>query len=908
MDTREQEAIFLKKDQPLRADVGLLGMILGEVLKEQSGEDLFERVERARTFAIAHRKGAPGAAGQLAELVADLEPHVAVELTRAFSAYFGLVNLAERIHRIRRVRSYLTDESAPQDGSVSRVIQDLRDRGVSLKTIQGRLESMRVVPVFTAHPTEVVRQSLLVKEQRMARALVDRIDPGVLLPLEERSALARIHAEISAAWQTEEHFEVRPSVRDEVDHVAFYVTNVIYRVIPAFYRSVGRAVRLAYGRDKAPKFSASMLRFGSWVGGDMDGNPNVGPETIRDTLRRNRSLILARYQVDLNDLFDRLTHSLSRVSVSEELLARIQELAILHPGVHEHLPERYEAMPYRQLIAHMKPHLENSASGSPPSYSGPDEFIRDLRMIERSMESNRGLNAGVYNVQRLIRCVETFGFHMVTLDIRQDAWVHRQAVADLMNLKPFAKESMQWRTERLEEALDGGAPPRAPKTDEGKSCLEVIDAIRDVQASYGPDSIGPYIISMAKGPDDALSVLYLARAGDLVDSNGTVPLDIAPLFETVDDLEQASHTMASLYENPIYREHLRKRDDRQVVMLGYSDSNKDSGIVASRWALQRAQEVLIQTANDAGVSLTLFHGRGGTISRGGTKTRAGILSSPAGGLEKGFRVTEQGEIIHAKYGLRGIALRTLELMVGSVLEHGIDQGPRVGPKPSWVDAMSDLARACRGQYRGLVYDHPQFYSFFRAATPIDVIERMRIGSRPASRRSQSGIEDLRAIPWVFSWTQSRYILPGWYGVGHGLSKVASKVGLAQLQEMNREWLFFQTLLSDVEMVLAKSDLEIAEKYADLAPEETREIHPLIVEEFQRTRDWICKIKDVDKILAEDDLLDRSIRLRNPYIDPMSLMQVDLLRRWREGGRTDLDLERALYTTVKGIARGLQNTG
>ncbi len=441
-----------------------------------------------------------------------------------------------------------------------------------------------------------------------------------------------------------------------------------------------------------------------------------------------------------------------------------------------------------------------------------------------------------------------------------------------------------------------------------RATLAVFRAIAESRGRYGPHAIGPYIISMAQGIDDVLSVLLLARWGGLAADSGAVPLDVAPLFETIDDLRAAPGVIRDLLADPIYRRHLKKRGDRQTVMIGYSDSNKDSGLAAARWALQRVQEDLVRVARAARIDLTIFHGRGGTISRGGGKTHNAVLAAPAGAVDGRLRVTEQGEMIHAKYGLRGIAMRTLEQTTSAVMLAS-SGGRRSSPPPaSWRETINEVAAVSRATYRDLIYGQKALVEYFRHATPIDVIERMPIGSRPATRRPDGGIEAMRAIPWVFAWTQSRHLLPGWYGLGAGLAAAARRHGEARLASMIRGWPFLRVLIDDAEMVLAKADMEIAALYAQLAPLRSRRFFADLRREFERTEKMILQLKGTRVLLDGDPTLQRSIRLRNPYVDPMSLLQVDLLRRWRRTGRRDRALFGALLTTINGIAHGLRNTG
>lgn len=911
------------KDLPLRADVKFLGTMLGEMLIEQEGRTLFECVESARLWAQARRAGAPNAEAELIRILNGLGPSMAQNVMRAFSAYFGLVNMAERVHRIRRRREYLRPSSSPQPGGFMDVLQRLANRGVTAGDLQQMLDAMSVEPVFTAHPTEATRRALLVKQQRIARALVDRLHLDSLLPLEECAVAARIRNEVTISWQTEEHLSVQPTVADEVEHVLFYINDVIYRIIPVFYENFIEAVAHVYGADHGVRVPTGLLRFASWVGGDMDGNPNVGAATIESTLRRHRDLVLTRYQAEVRELIDHLTQSRSRVDVTPEIDARIAEYVGMMPRAFAGIPRRHRDMPYRVLLWLMYARLQATLRDESDAYERADVFIADLELMKRSLEAHEGRHAGLFRLRRLWVRATTFGFHLATLDVRQDAVVHRRAVGVLLGHADFPCLPAAERARLLQQALaDRTLLHAVPSTEcEAHQTLEVMNTIAASRKQMGEGAIGPYIISMAQGADDALAVLALAREGGLVDAGGHVSLDVAPLFETVPDLQSAAATLQSLLDDPVYRNHLVTRGNRQIVMLGYSDSNKESGIVSSRWALYRAQTALVDVASEADVHLTLFHGRGGSVSRGGSKVRNAVLAEPPGAVRGRLRVTEQGEIIDAKYGLRDIAMRTLELMSGAVLEATAmgtsHEGAERERQQEWSRALDYFAEQSRNAYRGLVYGDPDFYTYFRDATPIDVIERMRIGSRPISRRTKQGIENMRAIPWVFAWMQNRQIIPGWYGVGAGLEATRETFGLTLLRDMAEHWPFFANLLADTEMVLAKADMQIGARYAALAGDVGDRIFPRIQAEFARTRQLVVELRmregdtrDVADValLEREVVLQRSIRLRNPYVDPMSLLQVDLLHRWRATQRQDAELERALFTSVKGIARGMQNTG
>ena len=900
---------FSDEDLPLRDDVRLLGALLGEILVEQEGRPFYELVERVRQTSIARRKGEADAEDAFNTLLSGLDPRQAELLTRAFSAYFQLVNLAERVHRIRRRRANLAAGKATP--GLDATLTELATAGHSLDDLLSLLGRTHIEPVFTAHPTEASRRTVLQKHQRIARALVDRLDPS-RTPAEERAALGRIRSEVTTGWQTQELLSARPQVKDEVEHVLFYLTDIFYRIVPAFYETLEDATEAAFGR-RDPRLDdlRPVLSFASWVGGDMDGNPNVDATTIRATLERHRELIVRRYAPEAEALASEFSQSTMRVSVDGAVIRRGARYAESFPEEMAKIPRRYHDMPYRVLLRLVAARLRASVRGEDRGYTSARGFIDDLRLIHRSLEANRGHHAGSFRLLRLMRRADTFGFHLATLDVRQDALVHRTVVAQLMG-----EETTKWlsrsaaeRGARLEDALRTGEVPTAAPTAESQKTLDVFRAIKSCRERYGERAIGPYIISMAQATEDVYAVLLLARWGGLGDRDGHVALDVAPLFETVPDLANARQTMGALLDAPLYRDHLHRRGDRQVVMIGYSDSNKEGGLVASRWAIHRAQSELVAVMRDAGVDLTLFHGKGGTVSRGGGKTHRAILSEPRGAVNGHLRVTEQGEVINSKYGLRGTAMRNLELTVAAVLSRTVAaEGPDDVRLPRWSGLLDELAETTRECYRDLVYGDPDFVEYFRLATPIDVIERLRIGSRPASRRKGGGVENLRAIPWVFAWTQSRHILPGWYGLGTGLDALARVHGEEVLAEMASDWPFFQTLLEDVELVMAKADMGIAGRYAQLAGSLGDRFFPRIVAEYERTRDRVLKLRRGDELLAHDAPTRNSIRLRNPYVDPMSLLQVDLLARWRATAREDETLEHALLITLNGIAHGLRATG
>ncbi len=826
-------------------------------------------------------------------------------LIRAFATYFEVVNLAERIHRIRRRRDYLRAAADPQEGSVRATVAQLAAAGLTPQQATALLQRLRFEPVFTAHPTEATRRTLLEKEQVIGRLLVERLDPS-RTPEEERAALARIREEVTTAWQTDPNPFARPTVMDELENVLFYLTDVVYRVVPPFYEELEQAVRGTYD-IQVP--SRAVLRFGSWVGGDMDGNPNVGGDTLRAAFARQRDLVLALYRREAAELARRLSQSGGRTGVSDAVRERIAAYVAQFPKALAAIPTRYHDMPYRVLFTLIAARLDTTRRDEPAGYGAAADLERDLGAAIASLRAHRGEHAGLFGVQRLLRRVETFGFHLATIDARQHAGVHRAVLATLLRDPDWSARSPDDRLARLRRVLERGEDPVGPPDAEATRTLDVFKAIGECRARYGDMAVGPYIISMAEGADDVLAVLVLARWGGLGQAGLT--LDVAPLFETVADLENAARIMRSLFTDQYYRAHLSKRGMQQMVMIGYSDSNKDAGIGAARWALYRAQLGLVETAQRSSVELTYIQGRGGTVSRGGGRIASAILSAPAGAVRGRFRVTEQGEVINAKYGLRGIAMRTLEQTVSAVaLATALPRSPDAR-ESDWTGILDDLARDSRAAYRALVFDDPRFLEYFRLATPIDVIQRMHIGSRPAARDTgdeRGELERLRAIPWVFAWTQSRHLLPGWYGLGTALDRAAARYGTATLDEMVRDWPFLRTLIDDVEMVLATADLSIAARYARLAGDHGARVFPAIRAEFDRTVAHVLALKREQALLDSDPALQRSILLRNPYVDPMSLLQIDLLERWRAAGRPDDEVFRALMASVRGIAQGLQSTG
>ncbi len=903
-----QSIQFPVKDAALREDVHALGALIGETLRDQGGEEFFELVEGDRLAALRRREGDASGEAELQERTMNRSPSSATDLTRAFSIWFQAVNTAEKAHRVRRRRQYLNDSSTSQPGGIADCIARLRRDGVTLTQAMELIAGMSIEPVFTGHPTESTRRTILRKQQHIAHDLLDRLNLASTTG-ELATLWARVRLQITSIWQTEEHPREGLTVVDEREHVLFYLIDILYRVVPLFYEEIEAALAKAYDVPVERLEVPSILHFGSWVGGDMDGNPDVHGKTIRQTLHRHQQVIVSTYFAECGQLAETLSQSANRVAVSAELAARIDSYSAILPGGQALAPARHDRMPYRMFFGQIGERLKATYEGRPNAYQNPEELLADVGLAADSLTLNRGRHAGYFLVRRFMRRVRTFGFHLATLDVTQHAHMHDQVIAQGLGSAGWPSLPPEERLRQLRDLLARDQGPTSTFDAMGRRSLWVFEAIAQARHKYGGRAIGEYIVSGARGPEDVLAVLLLARWADITDKRtGESPLDVAPLIESIDSLERAGEVLSALHREPAYRRHLASRGDRQKVVIGYSDTNKEGGIAASRWALQVAQVRLLEAAREANIRLLIFHGRGGTPARGGGRTENLVEALPDGAIRGVLRLTEQGEVVNQSYGLRPIAMRTLERTFASVALATAHAGQRAPIPPAHVAAMETIAARSLAAYRELVFGNTQFYEYFRAATPLDVIERMHIGSRPAARIGGKGIDALRAIPWVFAWTQSRHMLPGWFGFGSGLSAAFEQHGDDLVGDMVAHWPFFGHLLDDVEAMLGRTDMEIAGHYDALAGDALRTQAEPIRKEYALTVAHVLRLRGSARLLDSDPTLQRSIKLRNPYIDPMHLMQVDLLRRWRKTGREDQALFGALRATINGIAQGLQATG
>jgi phosphoenolpyruvate carboxylase len=923
----------------LSATIHFLGDILGEVIRGQEGLPAFELEERVRALAKEIRAGGGDAkSAELGQIIAELRVDEARVLIKAFSAYFALVNLSEQLQRIWVLRDRArANASAPRAESIAVAVVAWKRRGVSAEAVQRWLDAARIVPVFTAHPTEARRRTTLEKLRRVADAVEQRA-AGDLLPEEESELIRLVTEEIVCLWESDEARVVRPAVLDEVKNGLYYFEAVLEGVIPRIYRELERALREAY-----PERSfriPPLLRFGTWIGGDRDGNPFVTPEVTAESVRLLRTTALRRRIAAIEELSRRLSPSTvnRQGGVSPELSRSLAEDAARFPALAEVLAHRNPHELYRQKCSYIREKLRcsldhaeryrlGSPSEAPPSgsfYLRRDELVADLRLMARSLHDHESAAIADGALLDLIRTVEVFGLHTAALDLRQHSERHESALAEVFDRTGVARDYRALdeaaRVALLARELENPRPLIPARLSFTPETAETIETLRTANAlleQQSPEAIQAYIISMTRGASDILAALLLAKEADLYRPEArTSKLDIVPLFETGADLAGAAGIMEALFRLPAYRAHLSLRGDVQEVMLGYSDSNKDLGFLASNWALYQAQRALSETAARAGVTLRLFHGRGGAVGRGGGPANRAIQAQPGGSVGSSIKLTEQGEVIADRYGLPKICHRHLEQILNAVMEAGFT--PREDPPPPWERTLSGLARVSSAHYRALVYEDPDFLAYFRAATPIAEIRRLKIGSRPASRKQTERIEDLRAIPWVFSWMQSRHTLPGWYGLGFALSRFIEGEGAARegqialLGEMYERWPFFRTIIDNAQMILGKADLRIAERYAELAPdkERARRIFGLIEVEYERTAQSIRLFLRAGELLDQAPILKRSIALRNPYVDPLSYIQVELLKRLRAApdGPEHEALEGAILLSIAGIAAGLKNTG
>jgi phosphoenolpyruvate carboxylase len=916
---------FEPKDEPLRRDINLLGRVLGEVLIEQEGRELYETVEEIRLLCKRLRFDyEPELDERLRRRIETLDRATLEKIVRAFSVYFQLVNIAERYHRIRRRRQYESQpDNPPQRASLSSAISRLQADGLGAGEIQEVLDRMSVGLVLTAHPTEAMRRSVRRKHVEMAE-LLRSLESSPLGWKERRHLEEKLAEEITVLWQTDELRVRRPGVPQEIERTLLYFENPLISASLEAYRDLEYELGRRFPLE-TPSVG-KVLEFGSWVGGDQDGNPSVTPSTLNTALGLHRELILKRHIGSTLALAEHMSQSVRFVPVSDELRRSVKHDEQLLPHVAEsHIDEDPNEVYRRKLLLvaeRLRRTLEEPAA--PGSYPGSDSLIEDLSIIRRSLVSNGGLRIAEAGLRDLIRQVEVFGFHLAKLDVRKESSAVVEAVAEIVairtgeNLLAMDEECRAALLRRLiVEDTTNFADARNLSAHTAR-VLETFEEIERAREAFPEPPVESFILSMAHQASDVLCVQFLARQAGLLrigpDERCTTNyLRVTPLFETLEDLERAPEALRSLLRDPFYRSSLSQSGNLQEIMLGYSDSGKDAGYITSNWSLYKAQRLLSSVAREYGVRLRLFHGRGGSAGRGGGPSYEAIMAQPPATLDGTIRITEQGEVISFKYSMRGLARRNLDTVLAAVLEKSADDSS-AEPDPRWVEGMDELSLiACR-TYRQLVYEDKGFLDFFSEASPIKELSLLNMGSRPARRVERPDVESLRAIPWVFAWTQNRFLLPSWYGAGTALGAYAeSDEKRDLLREMYAGWPFFRTLVDFMQMTLAKSDMRIAETYTSLVADRStgERLWRKISSEHDACVRTVLEISGNESLLDDSPVLQRSVRLRNPYVDPLSYVQVSLLRRLRalpEGSPERDGVLKTLLLTISGVSSGMLNTG
>lgn len=910
-------------NQPLRRDVKLLGRMLGEMLLSQGGQQLLETVESIRKKAKALREVHNDAAESvLRSEIQDLEPEIRKQVIRAFTVFFHLINAAEQNHRIRRRRQYqLSTGNAPQPLSIESAVVELIENGVDAQTIQESLKTLSLELVITAHPTEATKRSILETQQRIA-VMLTKMDNPLLTARERNSVMEGLFNEVAILWQTDELRRKKPTVSDEVRSGIYYFDHTLFDVLPDIHREMELNLEKYYPETEweVPNF----LTFGSWIGGDRDGNPFVTHHVTWETLNQQRELILSKYKTVLKDMMLRYTHATSRVKVSNELLEKLKkdESKYLHPD------ERWnvETEVYRRFFAVIIKKLSNVGK-SRLGYSSVDQFLEDLNLVAASLKLHHPSKHELRTIQKLIRQVQLFGFHLASLDIRNHSGEHEAAIAEILEKVRLCPDypglSELNKIQLLQHILSDPRPLLLSMDEYSAGTQEIINVFKMIKRAhkeFGPRSIYVYLVSMTKSASDLLEVLLLAKEAGLfrIHTDGTVEshLNVAPLLETIDDLAAGPDMMETLFKMPLYRQHLTALGDKQEIMLGYSDGSKDGGTLTANWKLYKAQVDIHKIAEPFNINIKYFHGRGGSLGRGGGTLNRSLLSQPSETIGDGVKITEQGEVLSARYLLEALAFRSLEQAASTLLRKSTlvlnEEKQGHYREEAWVTALEEIAEIAYEKYHSLVFEDSDFLNYFHQATPLKEIGDLNIGSRPMSRKSQGRFEDLRAIPWVFAWTQSRQLLPAWYAAGTGLANFAQNAegNMALMQEMYKKWHFFKNTIDNLQMALMKADMTTSKEYVTLVEnqEAAVRIFDNIQKEYETTKQIVLEITGDVELLEQTPNIKESVYRRNPYIDPLNFIQVEIIKELRQMKEVDDETLVQVLLTISGISAGLRNTG
>lgn len=914
-----------EKDAPLKRDIRELGFILGNILKEQEGEVLYETEERLRALTKSLRtEYDEKTRKEIKSLINSLSIEDAYKVVRAFSTYFILVNAADEVHRIRRYRKTIILDGTQPENSIEEALHSLKNNsGLNKNQIEKVLNDIKIIPVFTAHPTEATRQTILRKILKISQLLLKR-ELLKNTAEEEEEIKAQLQTEITLLWQSNEIRFHKVTVRDEIQRGLFFFKDVIYEIIPKFYLILNSKLQSEY---KLNKPSPNVLNFGSWMGGDRDGHPYVTVDLTKETLLNNKNQILNLYLRDLPPLYTSLSSSLNIIKADKKLQQSVEnEIKLLDTRISDGIM-RDPSEVYRTKLLLISEKLQQTIDNNDNRYSNAGELLGDFQLIYNSLVKNKGGIIADNKILPLIYKIETFGFHLVQTDIRQNSPMLHSAINDILNYSEVSPdfESLD-EAEKIEILTREILSARPLKNsfsdlqDITKQIISEIELINWGKRNISPEACNDYIISNCSTVSDVLIALLLAKeAGVVIVQQGKIissNLDILPLFETIEDLRKSQEVMQSLFNNKAYAAHLKIRNKKQKIMIGYSDSNKDGGIVTSNFELYKAQKNLKKLCDKEKIELILFHGRGGSISRGGGPVSQSILAQPAGTIEGKIKITEQGEMISSKYLIPEIAHQSLEFITSAILIASAESKYKKAKDKfdEYHEIFEAISSNALESYRRLI-NYKSFPEYFRTATPIDIIEQIEIGSRPSSRQKNKDFKALRAIPWVFSWTQNRQTISGWYGFGYSINKCIDEkiTSWTEIKKMYDEWEFFKMLVNNIEMVLLKTDMIIGKEYVSLCKNKkaANDIFEMINKEYEHSINTILKITGENDLLDHNKSLQSSLLLRNPYIDPISFIQVKFIKQYREKNFPKSKKEKLvslLRITVNGIAAGVRNTG